>query len=102
MSCVETVGTTLSDKSQGANQFHAKKAPAGVSGAEQWSCLVNFGDWSLLEFDGFSDKRKLVAWDRLNDQLAPRCGAFMILAPLRDGKRQLRFQCLECDGLENP
>ena len=55
-----------------------------------------------LEFDGFSDKRKLIAWDRLNDQLAPVVGAFMILAQLRDGKRQLTFQCLECDALEKP
>ena len=40
-----------------------------------WSCLVEFGDWSPLEFDGFSDKRKLIAWDRPNDQLAPVAGA---------------------------
>ncbi len=36
---------------------------------------VDFGDWSPLEFDEFSDKRKLIAWDRPNDQLAPVAGA---------------------------
>ncbi len=30
----------------------------------------------------------------------PHCGAFMILAPPRDGKGQPTFQCLECDGLD--
>ncbi len=36
---------------------------------------VDFGDWSPLEFDGFSDKRKLIAWARPNDQLAPIAGS---------------------------
>ena len=39
------------------------------------SCLVDSGDWSPLEFDGFSDRRKLIAWDRPNDQLAPVAGS---------------------------
>ena len=36
---------------------------------------VDFGDWSPLEFDGFSDKRKLIAWAGPNDQLAPIAGS---------------------------
>ncbi len=34
------------------------------------SCLADFEDWSPLEFDGFSDKRKLIIWDGHNDRLA--------------------------------
>ena len=25
---------------------------------------MEFGDWSPLKFDGFSDQRKFIAWDR--------------------------------------
>ncbi len=35
---------------------------------------VDFGDWSPPEFDEFSDKRKLIGWDRPNDLLAPIAG----------------------------
>jgi hypothetical protein len=39
------------------------------------SCVVDFGDWSPSGIDEFSDKRKLIAWARPNDQLALTVGA---------------------------
>jgi hypothetical protein len=42
-------------------------APASIILAESF---VDYGDRSLLEFDGFSDNRKLIIWDRSNDQRA--------------------------------
>jgi hypothetical protein len=65
-----------------------------------WSCLVDFGDWSPLEFDEISDERKLKPMGQAERPTCPHCGAFMILAPSPDGKGQPAFQCLECDGLD--
>ncbi len=56
--------------SAGTQFFTLSREPDARASSYTAELSVDFGDWSPLEFDGFSEKRKLIAWARANDQLA--------------------------------
>jgi hypothetical protein len=67
---------------------------------ERRSCLVDFGDWPLLELTGFRTFGNLSYGTQAEQPTCPKCEADLILALPPGGKGQRKFQCFDCDRLD--